>query len=70
MTPYHQLMKSENIQTDTSGRCDILPNGDIFVEETKNGRIIIGDSTTKKIEFVKRLDEDHVSWLFWSRIVN
>jgi len=70
MTPYHKLMKTENVQTDTSGRCDILPNGDIFVEETKNGRIIIGDSTTKKIEFVKRLDEGHVSWLFWSRIVN
>ena len=69
-TPFHRLMKAENIRTITSGRCDILPNGDIFIEETNQGRIIIGDSTTKKIEYVKRLDQDHVSSLFWSRIVN
>lgn len=69
-TPYTNLFKTEEIRTYTSGRCDILPNGDIFIEETNNGRIIIGDSTTKKMEYVKRLDKDHISSLFWSRIVN
>ena len=69
-TPFTGLMKKENIRTITSGRCDILQNGDLYVEETNQGRIIIGDSTTKKIEYVKRLDENHVSSLFWSRIIN
>ena len=69
-TPYRKLMQTERIQTITSGRCDILENGDLFIEETNQGRIIIGDSTTKKIEYVKRLDQDHISSLFWSRIVN
>lgn len=69
-TPFHKLMKDEKVGTITSGRCDILPNGDLFIEETSKGRLIIGDSTTKKIEFVKRLDKDHISSLFWSRIVN
>lgn len=69
-TPYTDLFKSEEVQTFTSGRCDILSNGDIFIEATNQGRIIIGDSITKKIEYVKRLDEDHISSLFWSRIVN
>ncbi|TAI48584.1 arylsulfotransferase family protein [Flagellimonas allohymeniacidonis] len=69
-TPYAQLFEKEKIRTITSGRCDILPNGDIFVEETNNGRIIIGDSLNKKIEYVKRLDKENVSSLFWSRIIN
>ncbi|WP_282163165.1 arylsulfotransferase family protein [Ulvibacterium marinum] len=69
-TPFHALMKSEMPRTITSGRCDILENGDLFVEETNQGRIFIGDSTSKKIDYVKRLDEKYISSLFWSRIVN
>ena len=69
VTPYSRLMKTEQIQTYTSGRCDILPNGDVFVEDTNNGRIIFGDSINKKIEYVKRIDEEHVSSMFWSRLI-
>ncbi len=68
-TPYHELMESENVRTIGEGRCDILPNGDLFVEETEGGRVIIGDSTTKKIEWVKRLDDEHVAYLHWCRII-
>lgn len=69
-TPFTALFRKEKIRTITSGRCDVLPNGDIFIEETNQGRIIIGDSISKKIEYVKRLDENHISSLFWSRIIN
>ena len=69
-TPYSRLMSSEKITTVTSGRCDILPNGDIFIEETNNGRIIFGDTLSKKMEFTKRIDQDHISSLFWSRLIN
>lgn len=69
-TPYSRLMSSEKITTVTSGRCDILPNGDIFIEETNNGRIIFGDSISKKMEYAKRIDQDHISSLFWSRLIN
>tara|TARA_R110002049_G_scaffold296797_1_gene485173 strand:+ start:4748 stop:6079 length:1332 start_codon:yes stop_codon:yes gene_type:complete len=68
--PFSRLLKNEMINTITSGRCDILSNGDIFIEETANGKIIIGDSIHKKIKFVKRLDDTHISSLFWSRIIN
>ncbi len=68
-TPFHELMKAEKIKTVTSGRCDILANGELFVEETNYGRIVIGDSVNKKIEYVKRLDDQNISRLFWSRIV-
>lgn len=69
-TPYSRLMATEKIRTITSGRCDILENGDIYVEDTNNGRIIIGDSISKKLEYVKRIDDEHISSLFWSRIIN
>ncbi len=68
-TPYSQLMKSEDIRTHTGGRSEVLPNGDVFVEETTEGRIIFGDSTTKKIEFIKRIDDEHITRLFWSRLI-
>lgn len=69
-TPYTQLLKDEEIATLTSGRSEILSNGDLFVEDTNHGRIVIGDSITKKIEYVKRHDKDYISSLYWSRIVN
>ncbi|MCM4172546.1 hypothetical protein DHD32_13730 [Arenibacter sp. TNZ] len=68
--PYSRLLKNEMVNTITSGRCDVLSNGDLFIEETNDGKIIIGDSIHKKIEFVKRLDDNHISSLFWSRIIN
>lgn len=69
-TPYSALLQKENIGTFTSGRCDILENGEVFLEDTNHGRIVIGDSVRKKMEYVKRLDTDHISSMFWSRIVN
>jgi hypothetical protein len=69
ITPYSRLMKNAGIRTYTSGRCDVLPNGDVFVEDTNNGRIVIGDSINKKVEYVKRIDEEHISSLFWSRLI-
>ncbi|MEX0291111.1 MAG: arylsulfotransferase family protein [Flavobacteriaceae bacterium] len=68
-TPYSRLMKKEEIKTYTSGRCDVLPNGDVFVEDTNNGRIIFGDSINTKIEYVRRIDDKHISSLFWSRLI-
>jgi len=69
VTPYTQLMKNEDIRTHTAGRSEVLQNGDVFVEETTEGRIIFGDSVNKKIEYVKRIDDEHIARLFWTRLV-
>ncbi|WP_088340971.1 arylsulfotransferase family protein [Robiginitalea sediminis] len=68
-TPYETPLREENISTITSGRSEILANGDIFIEDTNNGRIIFADSTSKKMEFTKRIDPEHISSLFWSRLI-
>lgn len=69
-TPFYALFKNEGIRTYTSGRCDFLSNGLMMIEDTENGRIIIGDSLSKKMEFTHRIDNEHISYLFWSRIIN
>ena len=68
-TPFSKLFKNEAIKTHTQGRSEILPNGDIFVEETNSGKIIFGDSISKKATFVRRIDEEYITALKWGRIV-
>ncbi len=68
-TPYKQMLKQNKIKTLTRGRCDILSNGDLFVEETDAGRTVFGDSTNKKIEFARRINNKKITSLNWSRVV-
>ncbi len=68
--PYTMLLQKEKIKTPTQGNCTILANGDIFVEETDRGRIIFGDTLNKKIEFARRINEEYITALNWSRIIN
>ncbi|MEX0287634.1 MAG: arylsulfotransferase family protein [Flavobacteriaceae bacterium] len=68
-TPFSRLFKNEAIKTHTQGRSEILPNGDIFIEETNSGKIIFGDSIKKKATFVRRIDKEFITALKWGRIV-
>ena len=67
--PYKKLIESEGIFTPTEGRSKILPNGDIFIEETDNGKIIIGNRNKKKISFAKRINSNYITHMNWSRII-
>ena len=68
--PYKNFLESEKIKTITEGRSEILSNGDLFVEETNNGRIFIGDTIKKKLTFSRRLNDEEITYLHWSRIIN
>ena len=67
--PYKTFLESEKIKTISEGRSEILSNGDLFVEETNNGRIFIGDTIKKKLSFSKRLNDEEITNLHWSRII-
>ena len=67
--PFKKFLESEKIKTYTSGRSEILPNGDLFIEDTNSGRVFIGDSIKKKVSFSRRLNEDIIFQLHWSRII-
>lgn len=68
-TPYTKLFKNANIRTRTEGRCDILSNGDIFIDESNNGRIIIGDTTAVKMIYVSRINSSKIKMLNWVRFL-
>jgi Arylsulfotransferase (ASST) len=68
-TPYDKFFKSSNIGTYTEGRSRILPNGDIFVEETNKGRILYGNYSEEIWSYVKRIDRNKISIFNWSRYI-
>ena len=67
--PYKTFLESEKIRTITEGRSEILVNGDLFVEETNKGIVYIGDSIQKKLAFSRRLNEEEITYLQWSRLI-
>ena len=66
-TPYTKLFQAGKIKTLTEGRSRILPDGQLFVEETNYGRILFGDKNGVNGVYVSRIDKDHIAMLGWSR---
>ena len=63
------LIKHE-VKTFGQGRSRILPNGDLFIEETNFGRILYFNSQGKLLwEYINREDNKKVNWISWARIV-
>ena len=66
-TPYTKMFQKGKIKTLTEGRSRILPDGQLFVEETNYGRILFGDRNGVNGIYVNRLDKEHIGALGWSR---
>lgn len=66
-TPYENAMKSAEVRTVTEGLCEILPNGDVFIEETNDCRLLRLTRETAKWEFVRRFKKGLLSMPSWSR---
>jgi len=68
-TPYTSFFKSSKIGTYTEGLARVLDNGNVFVEETNNGRILFGNKKTAIWSYVERIDETKLSIFNWSRYI-
>jgi hypothetical protein len=66
-TPYTKMMKKLNIATKSEGRCDLLPNGDLFIDETNNGKLYIITPDSLKMKYVERIDDKHIKMFNWVR---
>lgn len=66
-TPYSEFFKKAKIATSTEGRSDVLSNGDLFVEETNNNRLLRGNKKDIVWQYVDRIDDKSVAALCWSR---
>jgi hypothetical protein len=65
--PYTKALKAMEVRTIGAGRQDELENGDVFIAEEESGRLLRLTPETVKWEFVRRIDENHVSLLNWAR---
>lgn len=66
-SPYDKAMATFAVSTTTNGRSKLLSNGDVFIDESDNGRLLRLTPTTAKWEFVRRVDKSHISHSSWSR---
>lgn len=69
-TPYKKSMKSMEVRTLSEGLAEVLPNGDVFIEESNYSRILRLTPDTAKWEFVRRVGKNLLSLTSWSRYLN
>lgn len=65
--PYQKIMQQMDVKTLTEGRGTPLANGDLFIDESNNGRILRVSSDEVKWEYVRRIDEEKIAMSSWSR---
>ena len=67
---YNKFLEEQDVRTVTDGRSQILPNGDLMVEETTFGRILyFGLDGSLKWSYVNRAEDNYVYFISWSRIL-
>jgi hypothetical protein len=65
--PYTKVMKKLGIKTISEGRCDLLTNGDLFVDETNYGKLYIINKDSLKMTYTERYDKNHIKMFNWVR---
>ena len=69
-TYLNKSMEREDVRTKLSGRSQILPNGDLAIEESGNGRFLYFSSKGElKWTYFNRASDNELYHLFWSRIL-
>jgi len=65
--PYEKIMQQMEVQTLSEGRGTPLSDGDLFIDESNNGRILRVSADEVKWEYVRRIDEERIAMSSWSR---
>ena len=65
--PYREIMKEMEVKTITEGLGTPLSGGDLFIDESNEGRILRVSADEVKWEFVRRIDEESLAMSSWSR---
>lgn len=70
-SPYKNGYESHDIRTVIEGLNEVLPNGDVFIEESKYGRLLVmSKSGDIRWSYVNRAENGTVYILHWSRYIN
>jgi len=65
--PYREIMKEMEVKTISGGRGALLTGGDLFIDESNNGRILRVSTDEVKWEYVRRIDKETIAMSSWSR---
>jgi hypothetical protein len=65
--PYQKIMQQMEVKTLAEGRGTPLGGGDLFIDESNNGRILRVSTDEVKWEYVRRIDEETIAMSSWSR---
>jgi hypothetical protein len=65
--PWRDIMREEKVSIDFEGLHEILDNGDVYIEETMNGRLLRLSKDAVVWEAVSRVDDNTLAMLTWSR---
>tara|TARA_Y100000591_G_C21346411_1_gene457227 strand:- start:306 stop:560 length:255 start_codon:yes stop_codon:yes gene_type:complete len=64
------VFKEYDIKTVTEGRSEILPNGDLYIEESNHGRTLYFNSdSTLRWTHVNGYENGNVYFIGWSRLL-
>jgi hypothetical protein len=65
--PYTKVMKQLGIKTKSEGRCDLLSNGDLIIDESNNGKLYVINKDSVKMIYTERYDKNHIKMFNWAR---
>ncbi len=68
--PYQKIMQQMEVETLSEGRGTPLAGGDLFIDESNNGRILRVSADEVRWEYVRRIDEETIALSSWSRYLN
>ena len=69
-THLSESLQKEEVRTITAGLAEVLPSGQLYVEETNYGRILFFDADgSTRWTFYNRADDGMLYALFWSRLI-
>lgn len=64
-----EYLEKNDVRTSTSGRSNILDDGDLFIEENDHGRLLyFNKDTSEQWQYVNRADDGDVYLVSWSRV--
>jgi len=68
-TPYVKMISQLGLKTYTEGRCNILPGGDVFFDETNEGKLYIFNADKLKMKYCERIDDKHIKMMSLVRYI-
>jgi hypothetical protein len=69
-SPYKSALAKNDVRTIGSGRSEIYPNGDVFIEETEYGRLLRVTSEGEVVwQYINRGGDGKINYVHWSRII-